>query len=227
MKFLAPWHRASLPLPRSLDDQVTSNILKDKYMRNIAKKKSWPLAVAYGIKPEDVIPLATHIDSRVSANLGWIQLHFGWDDKWCEVLYAVTENDTFLLTAASKLSPVFIGPAKTCEWVYAIDGLPDDFLDERAKPTALEYAGFYVLHGVDSQYREFIYVSMPNAELHILIRNPAARLTNAWAPRRAVAFGDSMVIDPLTGAKELQPYLEGDFIFDDDLEKLLGGDYEE
>lgn len=192
-------------------------------MRNIAKKKSWPLAVAYGIKPEDVVPLTTHIDSCVAIDLSWIQLHFGYDDKWCKVLYAVTEKDTFLLSAATKSSRVFIGPAKSCEWVYAIDCLPDDFLHVRNKPTVLVYAGFRVLHGLDAEGRDFIYVSMPNTELHILIRNPASRLTQAWTPRRAIAFHDSMAIGPFEGASRLEWHVAGEYSLDAEMEALLGG----
>ena len=217
--------RANQSVAASFKSQVSHALptfLKDKQMRNIAKKKSWPLAVAYGIKPEDVIPVATHVDSCTSVNFGWIQLHFGWDEKWCEVLYAITEKDTFLLSAATKTSRVFTGPAKTCDWVYAIDPITNDFIGGVTKrPILVEYAGFYVLLGVDSEGREFVYVAMPNGELNILIRNPASLSTNAWAPRRAVAFDDSMAIDPYADARNLELRMKSEFAFDDELEALL------
>lgn len=177
--------------------------MKVKVMRKVSRKKSQSLAVNYGIKPELAIPLVTHIDSRVAVDIGWIKLYFGYDEKWSEVLFAITEKDTFLLSDASSVPPVLTGAAKICDWVYAVGGLPPDFYDGAKEPTMQEYCGFHVEHGVDFDQREFVFVGMPNAELQLLFRNPSSPLTQAWSHRRAISLDHSMVIGPFAGARAL------------------------
>lgn len=196
--------------------------MKVKVMKKVMKKKAWPLTVMYGVKPEVTIPLVTHIDRCVAIDLGWITLHVGWDEKWSEIIFAITEKETFLLSAASSVSSVLTGAAKSCDWVYAIECLPDDFLDGVQEPTVLKYFGFRVKHGVDFEKREFVSVEMPNAELHLLFRNPASFSSQAWSPRKAVAFEESMLIPSFMGAKtdlERQP-AEGSL--DAELLQLIG-----
>lgn len=172
-------------------------------MRKVSRKSALKLSPAYGIKPEMAIPLATHIDSRVAIDIGWIKLHFGYDEKWSEVLFAVVKGDTFLLAATLPLHSVKPKRKNQPDWVYAIDCLPSDFSDGAPPPTVVSYCGFFVQYGVDFANRVFMNVAMPNGELQLLFRDPASASATAWSSARAVGLCDGMVIGPHESAWDL------------------------
>ena len=189
-------------------------------MRKVSKKASLKLSATYGINPEIAIPMVTHIDSRVAIDIGWIQLHFGYDEKWSEVLFAVVKDDTFLLAATPPLHSVKPKAQKNPDWVYAIDYIPSDFFDGAPPPTVVNYCGFYVQYGIDFDKRVFLNVAMPNGELQLLFRNPASASAAAWSSTRAVSLGDGLLIGPYASARDLDD-LNGKSTGDADLDRML------
>ena len=192
-------------------------------MKNVTKKKAnSPLVVTYGIKPEMITSHLHCSDTISTVDLGWMRLDFGWDEKWVEVLFAVTKKETILLSSKSSVPLASKGYPKDCEWVYAIDYLPPDFFESLKQKTLLDYAGFHIVHGVDSDNRNFLSVAMPNAELHLLFRDPEEVYASAWYPPRAVSLDNSMVIDSMAGALDLDRKYGENSSFDAELELLLG-----
>jgi hypothetical protein len=188
-------------------------------MRKVFKKKSAPLTVTYGLKPKDVIPLVTHIDSCVVIDTGWMSLTIGWDGNGKEVVFAVCGNDTFLLSAVSPIG-VALPEGQTCvDWVHAVNGLPDDFYAARPISTRIAYCGFHVEYGHDFAGRDFFFIGMPNGELNLLFRKPTPPLTKVWSERPATSLHHTMVVGPHKSAGDLA----FDEIDDDDLEALLTG----
>ena len=189
-------------------------------MRKVSKKASLKLSATYGINPEIAIPMVTHIDSRVAIDIGWIQLHFGYDEKWSEVLFAVVKDDTFLLAATPPLHSVKPKAQKNPDWVYASDYLPGDFCNGAPPPTVVSYCGFRVQHGVDFDNRTFLNVAMPNGELQLLFRDPASDSAAAWSSTRAVSMADGLVIAPHESAWDLDK-LNAESTGDADLDWML------
>jgi hypothetical protein len=172
-------------------------------MRKVFKKKSAPLMVAYGLKPDEVCSIIYHVDSVVVVNAGWITLTFGWDGRGREVVFAMTGADTFLLSAAlpGLTAPLeFTGCA---DWVHVIDGLPDDFASESSPQKCVDYCGFRIEYGEDFDDRDYLYIGMPNGELNLLFRKPTPPFTAVWSERRAVALDHAMVVGPMDSARTM------------------------
>lgn len=190
-------------------------------MNKSIKKKSLPLTVTYGINPEVAIPLFSHVDRSVSICADWITLHFGWDEKWRELVFAVTETDTMLLSASPPLHLVSPRSPTRPDWVYAVDGLPYDFLDERMLPTSMSYGGFKITFGDDLQEREFLTIDMPNGHFTWLFRNPDSESSGAWSPRRAIVVEDAMVVHPHWCAGVINIAKKSKSTGDDELDEML------
>ncbi len=172
-------------------------------MRKVSKKKVSPLKVVHGIKPETALPLVSRIDSCVALDIGWIQLHFGWNEKWSEVVYAIAGNRTFLLCEKVPLHAVVYTPDDSQAWVYAIDSLPTDFSGSLERPTCTNYNGFHIEHGLDFAGRHYVWLRLPNRAMQLLFRNPLSKSSEAWSPRTAFSLGDGLTIEPWCNARYL------------------------
>lgn len=189
-------------------------------MRKVSKKAALKLSVTYGIKPDIAIPMVTHIDSRAAIDIGWIKLHFGYDGRRSEVLFAEVKGNTFLLAATQPLHSVKPKSKKHPDWVYAVDYLPGDFCNGVPPPTVVTYCGFRVQHGVDFDNRTFLNVAMPNGELQLLFRDPASASAAAWSLTRAISMDDGLVIARHESAWDLDK-LNAESTGDADLDWML------
>jgi len=190
-------------------------------MRKVNKKKVSPLTVVHGIKPETALPMVSHIDSCVALDIGWVQLHFGWNEKWSEVVYAVAGNRTFLLCERVPLHAVAYAPDDSQAWVYAIDSLPTDFNGSLERPTCTNYNGFHIEHGSDSEGRPYVWLCLPNRAMQLLLRNPSTKSSEAWSPRPAFRLGDGVTIEQWSNARYLSSAADFSSTGDEELDNLL------
>ena len=190
-------------------------------MRKVSKKKVCPLKVVHGIKPETALPLVSHIDSCVALDIGWIQLHFGWNEKGNEVVYAVAGHRTFLLCEKVPLHAVVCTPDDSQAWVYAIDSLPSDFSGSLERPICTNYNGFHIEHGLDFAGRPYVWLCLPNRAMQLLLRNPLSKSSEAWSPRPAFPLGDGVTIEPWCNARYLSLETEFSSTGDEELDNLL------
>jgi hypothetical protein len=172
-------------------------------MRKVVEKSALPLRVAYGIDPEVAIPLATHIDSCIVVDVGWMKLHFGYDSNWSEVVYAIAGKKTFLLSTAQPDRSADSKSSTRSKWVYAIGFFSPDLTDGAPQPTILKYAGFHVEHGTDIHGSNYLWVFMPSAELQLLFRNPTLHLDAVDSHPTVIQLADGVEIGPFEGADDL------------------------
>lgn len=177
--------------------------MKAKHMRKIIDKNIFPLTVKYGVEPEVAIPLATHIDSCVSIDIGWIKLHFGWDDRWSPVVYAITGRRTFLLSATVDTKHTEVKRDIGDPWVHAITLNTPDFSVGGPEPIIMNYVGYHVEFGYDSHDRDYVWVTMPNPELELLFRNPKVPAAASDSHPSVATLRDGVVVGPMDCADTL------------------------
>lgn len=154
-------------------------------MKTSNLKNLTTLSTVYGVTPEWVKNFCDN-KARGIFSFDWFDIYFGRDSEKNPILFVVTPEDNFLLSAAPLPNVRSCKTRKPIEWVFSIDGKQNDFYDNRVyQPYSFCHSGFRVIFGKDTEQRDFLFVKLPNCDFRLLFRNPASESTVAWNPRRA------------------------------------------
>jgi len=159
-----------------------------------------PLRVTYSLYPEDGIQFAWQRDRCVGITLFWIDLTFGWDEYSRPVVFAIAGDETFLLSADLPPKRVMAKQMSAISWVFAVDISFNSSLVRPSQPVVIDHAGFLIEHGTDSDGADFLWLTMPNEQMHLLFRDPAMPSTIVKGNSAHIGVTEGMEIGDFDGA---------------------------
>jgi hypothetical protein len=170
-------------------------------MKKTIATKLQPMTSLYGLKLAATEATIKETDPCVKVCHGWFHLYFGRNEQFGEFLLVMTLSDSFLLSTKQQSAAPVRKRRKPVDWVFAIGNSPVDFFEGSTGSTYLSCGGYSITYGRDHADRDFLLVEMRERHLHLLFRDPALRLTQAWSLRPAVAISDAAVMDPKVSAE--------------------------
>lgn len=159
-----------------------------------------PLRVTYTLDPQEGIQFAWQRDRCVGINLGWIDLTFGWDEDSSPVVFAITVDETFLLSAVLPPKRDMAKAISDLPWVFALDISSNSYLVRSSQPVVVDHAGFRIEHGTDSNGADYLLLTMPNEQMHLLFRDPTMPSTIDKGDAAHIALTEGMEIGDFDGA---------------------------
>ena len=159
-----------------------------------------PLRVTYTLYPEDGIQFTWQRDRCVGITLSWIDLTFGRDEYSRPVVFAIAGDETFLLSADLPPKLVMAKLMSAISWVFAVDISSKSYLVRSSQPVVIDHAGFLIEHGTDSDGADYLLLTMPNEQMHLLFRDPATPSTLGKGDSAHIGVTEGMEIGDFDGA---------------------------
>lgn len=159
-----------------------------------------PLRVTYTLDPQEGIQFAWQRDRCVGITLGWIDLTFGWDEDSSPIVFAITVDETFLLSAVLPPKRDMAKAISDLPWVFVVDISSNSYLVRSSQPVVVDHAGFLIEHGTDSSGADYLLLTMPNGHTHLLFRDPATPSTLGKGDSAHIGVTEGMEICDFDGA---------------------------
>ena len=138
---------------------------------------------------------------KVNVRNSWLTLQCGRAANGSEFIYALTGNQSFLMSANRPENAVGNVRAASENWAYLFDGMADELLDDCAVFNEVVIPGFKVVSGETfanargkNIRRAFVLVELLYRQKTLLLRDPSASFASAWIPEEAIPLGDASEI---------------------------------
>ena len=157
------------------------------------------LTVLIGIDTDAGTEFVREANVFASVDLGWIDFTFGQDVWSSPVVFAIASGNTFLLSVHLPPDAATRESEPHSPWVFAVADLSTG-LTGALRAAGIEFAGYLIEHGVDSCGSNYLSLTMPNEQMHLLFRDPATPSTLGKGDSAHIGVTEGMEIGDFDGA---------------------------